>query len=238
MTYTKKYMTALWSLGLAMAVPVASHAFTSQGTIASTASVTVTGGAVSMAATIRNISDSAVAPAVGWTAAAGASWVLANQYIRIVSTVSIAGSGIQTYTNNTIASASPRYGLAASSTAAAGLINTSDTTRVIPLAWQIRAAGATPEAVDDPNQTGIGRTGWAWFYYADRAGGLMPNAPANSYIQPIRDGGVPQIQFAQTSFGDGAPSGINHLYLESLFTGASGGTTYKTSTLTLELFTP
>ncbi len=251
MTYFKKFAALLLVGGVAAVVPTVSHAYTFKSSTTVTAAATVAGGSTAMSIALKNVSDNAAAASVAWPAinAGAVTWVQASQYVQITSTLSVAGSGIQTYTNNTIATANPKYSGAVSSTAAAGLVDTVNTTAVLPLAWQVRATGTNPEAVDDPNCTGAAgqpafcapvgvATGWAWFYYEDQAGGLMPNAPANSYIQVEKAGGVPQIQFAQGSFGGGAVSGINNMYLEANFQNATGGSTYQTSTLTVELFNP
>jgi hypothetical protein len=229
------------AFGLALSVPVSSYAFTPVTTNTFTATVTVGGGATSMSVAVKNLNGTA-ATSVAWTAAVGDAWKLANQYLQVTSAMSQSnGAFIQTYTDNTLGTASPRYTATASSTASAGLVNSTTHASTLPMAWQINAT-TSPVAIDDPNLTGTGHTGWAWFYYADKAGGLMPNAPANSYIEPVQantaNPSVPAIQFAQGSFGGGAANGVNNLFLEALFTNAAGGTTYGTSTLTVELATP
>ncbi len=247
MKYFTKIASFLMVGGMAAIVPAVSHAYTFTSSSTVTAAATVTGGSTAMSIAILNRSNNAPAANVSWpTINAGAGWTLASQYVQITSTLSIAGSGIQTYTNNTLSSASPQYSGPVSSTTAAGLVNAANTTETLQLAWHINAT-TTPLAADDPNCTGAAGqptfcsatpTGYAWFYYADRAGGLMQNAPANFYVQVERAGGVPQIQFAQTSFGPGSANGINNLFLEANFQLATGGSTYQTSTLTVELFNP
>jgi len=89
-------------------------------------------------------------------------------------TLTLAGSGIQTYTNNT------QYtGVISSNTASpAGLINVANTAAApLPTAWQI-VAGNSPVAPDDPNCTGVStaticsghtQTGYAWFFHEDKS---------------------------------------------------------------------
>jgi hypothetical protein len=226
----RKYLAWFASAGFVMAVAVPSHAFTSKGLSISTASVTVGGGSAAMSVAIFNM-NGVGASSVTWSASAGGPWTVANQYLQIASTLTVAGAGIQTYTQNS----GGLYTGTASSTTAAGLVNLQNTKQTIPMAWEVSTG--TYQAPDDPNNTGVGHTGWAWFYYADKGGGLLGNAPGNWYIQVENAGNPPQIQFAQSSFGAGNLNGINKLFLEANFANAVGGNTYQTNTLTLELFT-
>lgn len=235
MKHIKKYMTGLASAGLLMAVAVPSHAvFTHVSSATVVAGALVTGGsAASMSVLVKNIAGGATVSSVSWpTITVGIStWTLASQYLEVTSSLQQAGSGIQTYTQNS----GGLYTGAASSTTAAGLVNTAMTSETIPLAWSISAS--TPANTDDPNHTGLGQYGWAWFYYADKGtGSMLANAPANWYIQVEATGNPAQIQSSQTSFFTGAATGVNKMYLEANFTTAGAGQ-YQTNTLTLELFT-
>ena len=223
----KKYLTGLAAAGLVMTLAGISQAFTSVPPLyTATAAATVTGGSAAMSVSIIGGSQ------ITWSATAGGPWTIANQYLQITSTLTATGSGIQTYTQNS----GGLYTGTASSTTAAGLVNLSNTAQTIPMAWQI-TGNATPTPADDPNHTAVGQNGWAWFYYADKGGGLLPNAPGNSYIQVESIGNPAYIHFAQGSpFGAGAANSINKLYLEANFSTAAAGT-YQTNTLTLELFT-
>jgi hypothetical protein len=65
----------------------------------------------------------------------------------------------------------------------------------------------------------------------------MPNADnGDPYIQLENYGNPPQIQYQQGAFGN-STSNINNVYLEANFQNALGGSTYQTSTLTVELYT-
>jgi hypothetical protein len=239
----RKYMTGLAALGLVMAVAGSSQAWQHQGTnYVALASATITGGLAQMNVTMIGGSK------ITWaTPTAGGGWQAATQYLQIASTLTLAGSGIQTYTANS----GGLWTAAASSTTAAGLVNQATGTDTLPLGWQISTG--TLIAADDPNCYGVGqpaycgsttgRTGWAWFYYADKGGGLLPNAgtaPGSTYIQVESAGNPPKIQYADTtipSFGAGNANGINDLFLETNFANALSGNTYLTNTLTVEAFT-
>jgi len=222
----KKYVTGFAAAGLVMTITGISQAFTSKPPLfTATAVATVTGGSAAMSVSIIGGTQ------ITWAASAGGPWTIANQYLQIASTLTAAGAGIQTYTQNS----GGLYTGTASTTTAAGLVNLSNTLQTIPMAWQVSTG--TPVAADDPNHTS--GTGWAWFYYADKGNGALLNAPGDSYIQVENQGNPPQIQYADTatpSFGAGNANGINRLSLEANFGNAVAGT-YQTNTLTLELFT-
>jgi hypothetical protein len=221
--------------------------FTSISSNTYTASVTVGGGATTMSIALLNVVGGASASAISWTASAGNSWVEANQYLKITSQMNQQnGAYIQTYMNNTASGASPQYTGAISTAASpAGLVDVaSPASPTLPVAWTISTT--TPQGVADPNCTGASsqpsycsgqaQTGWAWFYYQDKAqSGGFTNG--NSYAE-VETAGVPaNIQYAQTSFGAGAANGVNNMYLEALFQNANA-TAYGTSTLTVELAHP
>jgi len=231
------------------------HAFTSITAVASTATVTVGGGATSMSIALLNGSGAPVSGPITWTANVGSGWVVANEHLQITSQLSQSnGAFIQTYTNNTASNASPKYTGTISGTTAspAGLINSGNTALApLPTAWQVSTGPIV--AADDPNCTGAtGQpasctapfTGYAWFYHEDKAqvannqGVTGPFVNGAPYVE-VETAGVPaNIQFAQSSFGAGAANGVNNLYLEANFATATGGATYGTNTLTVELATP
>jgi hypothetical protein len=209
-----------------------------------------------MSIALLNVVGNGSASTIGWTASAGSGWLTANQYLQITSHMSVNNSAfIQTYMNNTAATASPKYtGVISSVTASpAGLVNASSTTLApLPTAWQI-ASSTNVVAPDDPNCTGASGqptscvspfTGYAWFYHEDKAqvlnnqGVSGPFANGASYIEAETAGVPANIQFAQGSFGAGAASGVNNMYLEAKFTNAEGGATYGSNTITVELATP
>jgi hypothetical protein len=242
---TQKYMASLVGLGLIMAAPVTSHAFTSQQVVTETAQATVTGGSAAMNIALLTVGTNAPATAVGWNApTAGGGWQMASQYLQINSTLTVTGAGIQTYTKNKSSGANPLYTALISTftPGCAGLVAPSGTS-VLPVAWQVSTGTAL--AADEPNAASIpGRTGFAWNYYQDAAqnvaspnfGITSPFANGATQIEVEIAGNPPQIQFAQGSFGN-STSNVNNVYLEANFNNALGGDTYKTSTLTVELFT-
>jgi hypothetical protein len=248
----RKYVTGLAAAGLVMTIAGISQAFTSITANTYTATVSVTGGATNMSIALLNLSGGA-ASSIGWTAAAGTGWTLANQYLQITSHLSQNnGAFIQTYTNNTAGVSPYNYtGVISSVTASpAGLVDASNTAyATLPIAWQI-SASISPTAVNDPNCTGVStatvctgpQTGWAWNYYEDKAQVANNQGVTGPFVngaQAVTVEEVPgYIQYAQSSFGPGGTGGVNNLFLEANFLNALGGTTYGTNTLTVELATP
>jgi hypothetical protein len=245
----KKFGAALVAaVTIALVTTPGQAVFTSISAPTFTASAVVGGGSTSMSIALLNVAGNTPATSIGWTgASSGGGWLTAAQYLQITSHMSQGnGAFIQTYTNNTGGTASPKYtGVISSSTVSpAGLVNSADTAAVpLPTAWQI-ANSTNPVAADDPNFTGTGHTGYAWFYHADKAqvannsGVTGPFVNGASYSE-VETAGVPaNIQFAQGTFGAGAANGVNDMYIEANFLNAVGGTTYTTNTLTVELATP
>jgi len=240
----RQFTSVLTALGLIITVSTASHAFTKQTSTPITATASVTGGSAAMSVALLN-NGGGSAPAITWTAAAGNSWTVANQFVQIASTLTVVGSGIQTYTDNVRSNPAYTGTISSNTSSPAGLVNTGNTAATpVPTAWQIRAQGVTPEVVDDPNNTGIGRTGWAWFYHQDKSQvannqgvtGPWVDGTADPYHVMEQSGQPPSIHFSQSQFGN-STSNVNNVYLEANFQNALGGSSYKTTTLTVELFT-
>src|SRR5579864_1880749 len=129
MNSLKKYLGLfLAMLGMTAALPAVSHAtFASHGTATVSGSVSI-GGTATIAinsVTVNNRSNNAVTTALAWTGAtAGGGWLMSDQYITVNHTINTSDGGLQIYTNNTAAAASPKFtGLISSNTATpAGLV--------------------------------------------------------------------------------------------------------------------
>src|SRR5690348_8497607 len=111
MRHMKTYMAGLLAAGFAMAFPEAGHAaFSSQQVNTSTAAAVVTGGSIAMSISIHKTADNSADSQLNWTGVtAGSGWTWASDYIQLDSTLTIAGAGVQTYTDNTATDASPKY---------------------------------------------------------------------------------------------------------------------------------
>lgn len=205
---------------------------------------------VSMTITIKRISDNAVQTEIKWPAVAlPATWVLAQDYIQLDSTLNSLSDGIEIYTDNTAPEADPRYiGTVSSTTPVpAGLIHSTQPRFRIPTAWRItdlfNPEGGPPLAVD-PNGGG---QGFLWLYNEDRAqvqnnqgAATFQHADAFITVENVLcpNGGslFPCIHFAQGPFQFGAALSPNYIYLQADFSNALPGATYRTSTLRIEAF--
>ncbi len=255
MKKSQKYLAGVVAAGFVVAASAApSHAaFKSNGTQTLTAKA-ITGGAqvIQIASVaIKNRSDNAIVSAINWTGGApGAGWLVADQYVDMVSSITTTSGGIQTYTDNT--HASPAYtGVISNVTQTpAGLVSNSDTTQKIPTAW--RPSTFTLAGVNPINPNGGAGESFLWFFHEDSAqvannqGATdfanadpfitmyaAPNTVLTGQTQPVSG-----LHFAQgpTQFGGFQSVAHTFIYTEADFTGALAGTTYSTNKLILEAF--
>jgi len=261
MKKVRKYLAGLATAGFVMAVPTSNHAaFTSQGTQALTASATTGGTAIVALAsvTIKNRSDNATATTITWTGATpGAGWLVSDQYVDMLSSITTISGGIQYYTDNTNTAATPRYTLAVTSgtPTPAGLVDTSGTQK-LPTAW--RASTFTLTGVNPINPNAGAGESFLWFFHEDHAQVAVPslNATAFTNADPFvtvyaapsttltdslgvstteTTGGIHFAQ-APSSFGGFQPAAHTYLYTEADFTNALAARTYGTNRLILEAF--
>lgn len=92
---------------------------------------------------LKNVSDNSPASEITWSSdSIGQKWLPAQQYLELDLDVLPSSSspntswGIQIYTDNTSSSASPRYTGDMSTSMASGLVSSSDTTKMLPMAWR------------------------------------------------------------------------------------------------------
>ena len=204
----KKYFAMLASASFVMAVASAtSHAaFTSKGTqvLSATAGVggtpTVSITSVVLKTIAANTQLAAGAP-MTWTGATpGAGFLVADDYIQMVSNINQVNGAIQIYTDNTNAAATPKYtGLVSSYTATpAGLIGATLTDQKLPTAW--RASTYTLTGFDPSKGSPTNPTPYLWFYHEDKAQVAVWTSSATSF------GVVPLGPSAgQGSIGGGDP---------------------------------
>ncbi len=181
---------------------------------------------------------------ITWSGAmAASSWALADQYIQLTVDPNTTSWGVQIYTDNT--NSSPRYtGSISSTTPGGGMVDTSSTSVVLPMAWEAVATSSPTLAAQEPNSCSTGNgLGCLWFYLQDRAvfGLGNPNVVNGApYVTAKSNYG---IHYAQgTIFNDPAEFGAavppNDIYLEANFGLAPAGRTYKTTALIVEYYTP
>jgi len=237
------YAAALAVIGLAVSMPaVTNAAFSSVRVISKTASATLTQtGSVAMDVAILKTADNTPDTQINWTGVTlPAGFVLASDYIQLSSTITASGGGIQTYTDNTAADASPKFSGLINSVSAtpAGLVDNSSTTLKLPTAWTILHSSGVPVAANpnnaaDPNSFG-------WLYHEDKAQVAVPTLGASAFVNGdpyITVENSNGIHFGQSPTQFGSAASPNNMYLEADFTSALTPRTYSTTTLRLEAFT-
>ena len=244
---SKKYVVAALALVGSALLPLKAHAaFQSFGRSTNTAIAELTGGGtVLMAITLRNISDNSTTTQLYWTGVTlPSTFVRSGAYIDLASTMTASGGGIQIYTDNTSSvDANPKYTYASSTFSnPAGLVDTTTTTKTLPLAWSIKDTTATataPTAADPTSGTDPNASQWLFFKdratQSDASQNTTPFADGETFIAVKRAGDG--IHFGQSDTAFGAAPSPDDIYVEANFNGAVTPRTYKTSTLRLERYT-
>jgi|GEM_PF-5630538 len=189
-----KVVFASTVLLLALSLPIQA-AFTSRQTATVSASATTSGtGAISFTLNKRSITNPGVdlpaTTALSWGSPAGGSnWAISGVLLHLRATVTMAPAGIQIYTDNTNATASPRFEDPTPTVTTnidsnpAGLVYVPNTTlgeradRTISMAWTIKLTPKTVGSADvtsgllpaDPNEgplTGADNR-FQWLYVTD-----------------------------------------------------------------------
>ena len=233
MMKTNKWLLgAFLSAASALAATPSWAVFGSISKATTTASVTFSQtGTVAFSIQPRNVSNNAAAGSISWTPPAlpfttNSGWLQANQYIELVSTITAGNGGIQIYTNNEAADAAVKHSTSAAGLAA-GLVDNTDTTKTLPLAWAIRDA-TTTVVTGDPDVV------FNWLFFKD-PGSDAPNTLVNGETYATaKDGSGIHFGPADTEFG-AAPS-PDVIYLEANFASAVTPRTYS-ATIRVEAFT-
>jgi hypothetical protein len=246
MKYQQGTKVLFAGLGIAFFAATSSHAaFTSLSRSTVTAEAVLTGaGAVTMSLAIKKVADGTASDRITWpNVTLPARWVVASDYVELNSVVTASGGGIQTYTDNTATDASPRFTGNLQALSAAGLVDTTDTTKKLPTAWSIRSS-ASPTTPTPQNPNANSGESYLWFWHVDRANQDNPGTTdvneafvgdAHPYVTAQNANG---IHFAQgpTEFGPAAAAPISRMYFEADFGSAITPRTYRTSKLIIESF--
>jgi hypothetical protein len=242
-----KTLKGLAAIVLTAFLAGSSHAaFTSVTKTALSAGATLTGaGTVSFDAVIADRLTHAAATSLTWathvTPAPGAGFLLADQYIQLNTTITVAtGGGIQIYTDNTNAAATPKYvgPVNATSPTPAGLVATNGLSK-LPTAWAIQTSPITAPTAGNPNNI---TTFSNWFFHEDKAQ-VANNQNATLFVNAdpfiTAYGAGLGLHFGQgpTQFGGFNAIDTNYIYTEADFTAATTPNTYATNELIVEAFT-
>jgi hypothetical protein len=228
---------AMLATGLMLFSSSMGYAFTSQSVVTRSATAQLTGtGSVSMTVTVRRMSDNAAATDVAWTGVTlPTGWKNADHYIQLDHSITSATGGIRIVTNNKGAGASPTY--TGSDTTAGGLVDNTDPSKILPVAWTIKdtVVGSTGPVSAKPYETtdGAGTTPqFQWLYMTDVANTALAEGAA--YRTAVNSVG---IHFGGLDTEFGAAASPNYVYLESNFTSAVTPRTYSTNRLIVEAYT-
>ena len=204
---------------------------------------------VTMTVSIHQTSDDSTVDHIQFPAVTvPAGWVIANDYIQLDTQMTDTGDGIQIYTDNTSADASPKYtGIISPTTQTpAGLIDLSATDQKLPTAWSIvnpvNSPGVVPPALDPNNG------GFQWFFHDDKAQvtnnqGALFFQNGDPYMTVVNQNCIgvnpttPCIHYGQSPFQFGAGPTPNRIFIEANFQNAMGGDTYRTTAIRIEAFT-
>jgi hypothetical protein len=184
----KQVIAALVLVAAAIGATTPSWAFTSQLKKVVTAGTFVGGTRAALftlnVRTVNTTQNLPVGSSVTWSGVtAGQSWTLADRFLVLNSTVSDLNGGIQIYTDNTSATANPKFNLPApsqpinASNSAGGLVR-GDGAQVLPMAWSIKSTAKVANGTDaatgigaaDPNSpTGTGANNpFQWLFVTDK----------------------------------------------------------------------
>ena len=192
---------------------------------------------------VKNISDQSSAGSMTWPAGIPATgWAASNQYIELqLDDPSDLSWGVQIYTTNTSAGASPKY-TGAASTNPAGLVDAANPASVIPLAWSIKAGTQAPTAVapaaTDPNNSSDPNS-FQWLFMKDAATPSIPAQNTTVFMPgeiPVTMKNNQGIHFGQSNTNIGAATPPNYIFLEANFDSAMAQHTYQTNSLVVEFF--
>ncbi len=209
----------------------------------------------SMEVLLFNRIDDSSASLVDWTnivvpISGDTTWRVANQYARIAYTNFTALWGITfSCDNKNGAIADPLF--SGGDEDAGGLVSLNQTDIKLPMAWQIKDDITEPSDISDPLEDPPGsynyrftNVNWVWKFVVDQAQSSFTNISANSnmpagatvnyYVTPVNNYGSLWGGAATERGGGSSPV---YLYLAADFASASIQS-YRTSTLTVEMFKP
>ncbi|NTV53259.1 MAG: hypothetical protein HGA76_09655 [Candidatus Firestonebacteria bacterium] len=184
----------------------------------------------SMTVTLENVANTYTASQLAWTAPTN-TWVESDQCFKIAYNSNDIGWGIQIYTDNHNAGASPAYtGPTAAGYEGQGLIGVTNSMIYAPLAWTaLTAKGARPPITTNPVD-GTLNSNNAYAYFKDRLQSSFVDG--NDYITIVNGNGLARNDGLGRVYGVTSPV---YVYVIANFKGV-GNQTYRTNQLTVELY--
>ena len=231
------------ALTFALGVGLAGNAladFLSLETEANTASADLSGTqSYDWAAEIRNRSDNAIAGTVSWTNAltgvtAGSdTWKTADQYILLHTTITYVNWGIQIYTDNKAADASPKYNGTASD--GFNLVGVSNAETKLNMCWKASDNTINPgQPIHRADYSGFTDYCWKWMKDKSNTG---DNAFTDDefYVRVVADDGMYWHENPGQGGNPGSFTSPVAIYIGAWLRG-SLAQEYKTNKLILELY--
>ncbi len=154
------------------------------------------------------------------------SWTVANEYIEIDFDPNNISWGIQIYTDNKAQGANPVY---TGNKNPCGLVDTTTTTRVLPMGWTIESSTRTKQQLGKGTPESWVYGGFMWKWMKDKNTQGFQNG--ENYITLWNNRGV--LWNASDRDWKNSP---NYIYLSADFSIAVGGRTYRTNQLKIELY--
>jgi hypothetical protein len=210
---------------------------------------TLTSGASSLFVDVKKISDNVAQTddKVYWSVSAfDGGWVIADQYLEVSYSDVPEFWGIQIYTDNKAETADPKYTGARNP---AGLVDINRTASVLPMAWLVtdhilssNERADTFKPLERPRTSAAnfteGFTNYMWHFLVDKNTQDDPTTAINEAFADAKDYIVlwNQLGIAWNEGGKAKRPQKAYVYLAAKFATAYAGASYKTSTLTFELY--
>lgn len=241
MALNKCFFLSLISLVIFSGAALASSTTISSTTFSASA-VSNSQGVFSVSIQLMNLTGSTTNQI--WWDAAGVQigttvWRRADSYIIIYSTITLAGGGIQIYTDNTASDANPKY--SGTGTNPSGLIETdSPSSTPVPLCWRITDVSTTTLTIQGSGTSLYSAelgAGYPCFFAMKDKKETDLNAFTNGEDYVIVKDWYRGIHAANSSTGFTQVTSPDCIYIGANFSGALLGKTYQTTTLRIEAFT-
>ncbi|MCL2145079.1 MAG: hypothetical protein FWH43_06285 [Endomicrobia bacterium] len=223
-------------------------------------------GSGTFSVNIYNISDNSPASQVTWDPALiGQGWQAAQQYFELdLDSMPDDNWAIQIYTHNTNASANPQFTGSMTSSMASGMVDSSDTTKMLPMCWRVtdkllpyagtgigddydktlvigaNSGGMYDAGSDDPGTAGY----YCWFAFKDYAMFGMGDPDVTNGADYVRVWDKRGFHSAagDVNYWGMSPGGmyknmiLPRIYLGANFDAAFTPNIYETNSIVIELF--
>jgi hypothetical protein len=185
--------------------------------------------------TIKRFSDGVSVSSITWSdvSAGDSGWKTADGYIEISASPNYSGDwGIQIYTDNRNASASPQY--TGSLASGFNLVGTIKKEQAIPVCWMVVDDLVTPETpVERPDSSGFINYCWKWMKDVQQSTSSFTND--EFYVRVWDDEGIYWHEDPDKAGNPGGGDSPNYIYIAAKFDGTVAQE-YRTNRLFLELY--